>query len=151
MTFQWLYWHWLVLGIILMMAEIFIPTFTLLGLGIGAVAASLALAYWPELPLAWQLILWACTSAAVIFAWVFWVKPKIGIRTQAGDARAALIGQHGQVVSLPKDHVHGRLRFHLPILGDDEWDFICEDTVILGDKLLVVEINGNTLIAQKEK
>lgn len=151
MTFQWLYWHWLVLGILLMIAEIFIPTFTLLGLGIGAVIASLALVWWPELPLAWQLILWALVSTGVIFAWLFWVKPNMGAHTQAGDARAALLGQYGQVVRVPNTYQHGRLRFHLPILGDDEWDFICEDTVVLGDKLLVVEISGNTLITHKEK
>ena len=36
MDIQLLYWHWLVIGMLLVVAEIFIPSFTVLWFGLGA-------------------------------------------------------------------------------------------------------------------
>jgi membrane protein implicated in regulation of membrane protease activity len=36
MDIQLLYWHWLVIGMILVVGEIFIPSFTILWFGLGA-------------------------------------------------------------------------------------------------------------------
>jgi membrane protein implicated in regulation of membrane protease activity len=36
MDMQMLYWHWLVFGILLVIAEIFIPSFTIMWFGLGA-------------------------------------------------------------------------------------------------------------------
>ncbi|HVN71050.1 MAG TPA: hypothetical protein VMU10_03425 [Desulfomonilia bacterium] len=41
------------------------------------------------------------------------------------------------------------VRFSIPVLGSDEWPFICEQAVKTGDRVLVKEISGNTLIAEK--
>jgi len=38
------------------------------------------------------------------------------------------------------------LRFSAPILGADEWQFICTDTVEIGSRVVVREFSGNTLI-----
>jgi membrane protein implicated in regulation of membrane protease activity len=35
------------------------------------------------------------------------------------------------------------------LLGDDEWDFICETEVAVGDRVQVKELSGNTLIVEK--
>ena len=37
MDMQMLYWHWLVFGILLVIAEIFIPSFTIMWFGLGAI------------------------------------------------------------------------------------------------------------------
>ena len=36
MDIQLLYWHWLVIGMLLVVAEIFVPSFTVLWFGLGA-------------------------------------------------------------------------------------------------------------------
>jgi membrane protein implicated in regulation of membrane protease activity len=41
------------------------------------------------------------------------------------------------------------MRFTTPVLGDDEWDFICDTEVALGDRVHIKEISGNTLIVVK--
>jgi hypothetical protein len=41
------------------------------------------------------------------------------------------------------------LRFPAPILGSDEWSFICEDPVAIGDRVRVTEVSGNSLIVVK--
>ena len=41
MEFELLYWHWLVFGMLLVAAEIFIPSFTVLWFGLGALVVGL--------------------------------------------------------------------------------------------------------------
>jgi membrane protein implicated in regulation of membrane protease activity len=41
------------------------------------------------------------------------------------------------------------LRFPVPLLGSDEWSFFCSDSVAAGDRVVVREISGNTLIVDK--
>jgi hypothetical protein len=40
----------------------------------------------------------------------------------------------------------GIVRFTTPLLGSDEWPFICEEKVNIGDRVYVKDISGNTLI-----
>ena len=42
MELEMLYWHWLVLGVVLIVAEIFIPSFTILWFGLGALVVGVA-------------------------------------------------------------------------------------------------------------
>ena len=48
------YWHWLVLGMLLIGFEIFIPSFTVLWFGLGALLVALMLLLFPGLALGWQ-------------------------------------------------------------------------------------------------
>jgi hypothetical protein len=41
------------------------------------------------------------------------------------------------------------VRFTTPILGAEEWPFICEGAVRAGDRVVVTDISGNTLIVAK--
>ena len=41
------------------------------------------------------------------------------------------------------------MRFTTPLLGAEEWPFICEQKVAAGDRVAVTDISGNTLIVTK--
>jgi len=41
------------------------------------------------------------------------------------------------------------VRFTMPVLGEDEWDFICVEEVVEGDKVFIKDFSGNTLIVSK--
>jgi membrane protein implicated in regulation of membrane protease activity len=41
------------------------------------------------------------------------------------------------------------LRFATPKLGSDEWQFICRQDVTEGDRVIVDDVSGNTLIVSK--
>ncbi len=41
------------------------------------------------------------------------------------------------------------MRFTTPLLGADEWEFICDQTLSLGDRVFVKEFSGNTLVVVK--
>jgi membrane protein implicated in regulation of membrane protease activity len=80
------------------------------------------------------------------------VSPRFKTKTLSGMSREKMIGQVGTVIELNLRHKgRGRLRFPAPILGDDEWQFICEDIVKVGCRVIVKEFSGNSLIVTKFK
>ena len=70
-------------------------------------------------------------------------------RTSAGIARESAIGEAGKVIQVPISERRGMVRFTTPVLGSDEWEFICEQDVSIGDRVFVKEFSGNTLIVVK--
>jgi membrane protein implicated in regulation of membrane protease activity len=103
----------------------------------------------PAISFTWQVFVWALTSGLMTFLWFRFFKPWMVDRTHAGIAREALIGQTGHVIKAPVDGRDGMLRFPVPLLGADEWSFFCNDSVAAGDRVVVREISGNTLIVDK--
>ena len=148
MDFELLYWHWLVLGMLLVVGEIFIPSFTILWFGLGAIVVGLLMTL-VTLSFTAQILIWTVSSVAFTALWFKYLKPKMTDRTSAGISRDAAIGEAGQVIKAPTEHSRGQVRFTTPVLGDDEWDFISDDDVRIGDRVFIKEISGNTLIVVK--
>jgi len=149
MAWKVLYWHWLVLGMVLMIGEIFIPSFTIFWFGLGALVAAGILLVAPGMSLTWQLLIWVAASAAFTFLWFKFVKPLMTDRTKAGISREAVVGEWGMVVRAPEEGRRGLLRFPVPILGADEWSFMCRETVAAGERVRVVDFSGNDLIVER--
>lgn len=145
-----LYWHWLAFGIILIIAEIFIPSFTIFWFGLGALIVGGLLFFLPHLSLNWQLFVWAVSSCLFTLFWFKFFKPRMTDRTKAGISREAILGESGLVVKIPAKDNRGIVRFTTPLLGADEWPFICEKPVSVGDRVSVTDISGNTLIVEKQ-
>lgn len=149
MEFELATWHWLVLGILLVIMEIFIPSFTVLWFGLGALVVGVVLWPLPELPLAAQLLIWIVASCLFAILWFKYFKPRMIDKTTAGIAREAAVGESGQVIKVPAGERRGVVRFAIPILSADEWEFICEQDVAVGDRVFIKEFSGNTLIVVK--
>ena len=149
MEFDLAYWHWLVLGIGLVVFEIFIPSFTVFWFGLGAIVVGIVLWLFPALAVSGQLIIWIVASCGFTLLWFKYFKPKMVDKTSAGIARDAAIGESGQVIKCPTENSRGKVRFSTPILGEDEWEFISESEVSLGDRVYIKEFSGNTLIVTK--
>jgi len=62
-----------------------------------------------------------------------------------------VIGQEGMVIRLGPEIEQGTIRFSMPVLGSDEWQFICREHVAVGDRLVVEDISGNTLIVRSQR
>ncbi len=146
---QLLYWHWLVFGMVLAMAELFIPSFTILWFGLGAVIVSALLWLVPDLDMSWQLLVWVVASTVFTALWFRYFKPLMVDRTKAGISREAVVGEIGLVVQVPADGRRGRVRFTTPLLGADEWPFISQGAVASGDRVQVTDVSGNTLLVAK--
>lgn len=149
MQFEPFYWHWLLLGMALMVAEIFIPTFTILWFGLGAIVVGLVMLV-VSIGLSMQLLLWAVSSVMFVLLWFKFFKPRMIEQQVDKSTIESAIGEFGQVVKVPTDVSRGRVRFVTPILGSDEWEFTTEDAVRIGDRVFIKEIAGDTLIVAKE-
>ncbi|MEH6617328.1 MAG: NfeD family protein [Porticoccus sp.] len=149
MELEFAYWHWLVLGIGLVIVEIFLPSFTIFWFGLGAIVVGIALWLFPAMDLAIQLSIWIIASCAFALFWFKALKPKMIDKTSAGIARESAIGEAGQVIKAPLIERRGIVRFTTPVLGSDEWEFICEHDVSVGDRVFIKDFSGNTLIVVK--
>jgi inner membrane protein len=143
------YWHWLIIGMALLIVEMFLGSMTVLWFGLGAIVIAALLFLIPDLGLTWQLFIWALLSGLLTFLWFRYLKPRMTDRTKAGIPREAALGEAGIVIREPGEGRRGLVRFSIPILGSDEWPFICEQEVKAGEKVIVKEISGNTLIVEK--
>jgi inner membrane protein len=150
MALKILYWYWLVFGMLLIIAELFIPSFTIFWFGLGAIVAAICLLAMPELAFSWQLFIWAIGSCLFTLLWFKYFKPRMTDRTKAGISREAVMGESGQVILAPSEKRRGVVRFTTPVLGADEWPFICNGAVASGDRVVIKDISGNTLIVEKK-
>lgn len=144
---EWVaYWHWLVLGLVLVALEIFTAGFVLLWLGLSALVVGL-LSYLFNLGFSTELLIWAALSVVELFLWFRFIQPRFRDKTLSGMSREAIIGQVGLVIQSNVGE-RGRLRFSMPLLGNDEWSFICEEQLRIGDRVSVTDVSGNTLVVK---
>ena len=149
MEIEVLYWHWIVLGIGLMALEMILPSFVALWFGAAAILVGVIALIIPSLGLSIQVLCWVVLSILLTWLWFRFMQPLSKDRTKAGLSREAIVGETGQVLSPPTSERRGTLRFSVPILGADEWSFICDDDLEAGDRVRVSDISGNSLIVVK--
>ena len=148
MDIEVLYWYWMVLGLILIVAEIFIPSFTILWFGIGAMLVGMTMLV-VDISFTIQVLLWTLFSITSTILWFRSVKPYLSsLKKNSKDFESA-IGEFGVVTKLPAGETYGKIRFSTPILDKDEWDFKCNDVIKLGDRLQTQEINKSYLLVSK--
>jgi len=148
LDFDILYWHWLVVGMILMIAEIFIPSFTAFWFGLAALLMGGLSLLGLKLDLNWALFLWLLFSIAFTVAWFKWIRPRAIDRTKAGLSREAVVGERGQIVKVPKEGTRGEVRFTVPVLGQETWPCLCQVDLKLGDMVMVKDVLGNALLVE---
>lgn len=139
---QFLWWHWIVLGIVLVLAELAVPTFFLVWFGVGAILVGAVLVPYPQLPLAWQILLWIACSVAFIGLW-FKVFKRGAHKTRAGMSSGAAIGEIGLVTRPMRPFEKGEVRFQKPLLGADVWESVADEEIRTGERVRVLEVEGN--------
>ena len=143
------YWYWLIFGMILILSELLIPSFTVFWFGLGAIAVAIIYLITPMRSLTVQLLIWSVTSILFTFLWFKLFKPHMVNRTRSRLSKEAIMGESGFVIKAPVNGQPGVVRFSIPFQGSDEWPFICENQVKAGDQITIKDVFGNTLIAKK--
>lgn len=144
-------WHWLVLGIALILFELVLPAFAAIWFGLAAILVGIFLWLFPSIGITTQIILWIVLSILCTLAWFKFIKPLSTDKTKAGLSREATIGQVGMVIQVGLNHDQIIVRFSLPVLGNDEWNCRSLSPVQVGDRVTVVDIMGNDLVVQLYK
>lgn len=144
-------WHWLVLGVVLIISEMFLTTFATLWFGVAAVIVAL-LAWLLPISEFIQIIVWLTLSIIMVVAWFKFIKPLSIDRTKAGLGGGVIIGELGMIVVKPLPDRVGTVRFSVPIVGATEW--MCRtrgDEVEVGQRVVVVDVVGNELVVAPSK
>lgn len=139
------YWHWWILGIVLLIIEVFAPGFVFLWMGLSAGAVGLALLLWPEFAWQGQLLLFALLSVATIVAFRLYQRrnpprsdqPALNRRGQAYVGRSFTL-------AVPIVNGVGEMR-----VDDTVWRIEGTD-VPAGSRVMVTSVNGNSLIVERE-
>jgi membrane protein implicated in regulation of membrane protease activity len=137
------WWHWAVGGIILIIAELAVPSFVLIWFGVGALVVALVLAV-ADIGLTVQLALWLIASLVMVFSWFKIFKPNMH-KTRVGMADANVIGEIGILVRDVAAFEKGQVRFQKPLLGADLWECIADETIKSGERVKVLDIEGSFL------
>lgn len=137
------WWHWAVGGIVLIIAELAVPSFVLIWFGLGALVVALAVAL-SSIGFTMQLGLWLIVSLVLVAAWFRVFKPNMH-KTRIGMADANVIGEIGMLVHDVAPFEKGEVRFQKPILGADVWECIADETIRSGARVRVVAVEGSFL------
>ena len=62
MNFEW--YHWAILGVMLVASELLVPAFVLVWFGLGSLVVALVLALFPTVGLIPQLLVWMVSSVS---------------------------------------------------------------------------------------
>lgn len=141
---QILWWHWVVLGIALMLLELAVPTFFMIWFGAAAVILGGVLLVFPSLTLAWQILVWILSSIAFIWLWFKMFKPGMH-KTRAGMSKGAMVGEVGLVIRDMRPFEKGLVRFQKPMQGDEVWEAAADEEIRVGERVRVLDVEGNTL------
>jgi membrane protein implicated in regulation of membrane protease activity len=87
------YWHWIVLGLILFIFEMLIPGAILMWFGAGAILVGGLLFVFPGLEWEWQIFIFALFSVACIFAW-----KRLRKNNPEDDTESGTLNQRGKAL-----------------------------------------------------
>ena len=144
MNFEW--WHWIVLGLALVVAELAVPAFFVIWFGLGALLVGLALLAVP-LGATAQIGLWVVASLAMVGLWfrVFKRGEYLQGRTRIGQSDGDTIGEIGLMAKAAAPFERGRVRFQKPVLGAEEWACMVDEPIAAGERVRVVAVEGSFL------
>jgi membrane protein implicated in regulation of membrane protease activity len=147
MSLHVLWWHWVVLGILLTAAEIVVPSLVIIWLGLAALVVG-ALDWFCHCSFSTELYLWTGLSVLLLALWFGYFR-----RT-----RRSLVGQaEGEHLHIPgritEKLANGRYRaeFELPVLGDRRWVVESREPLEVGDPVEVVRVYGQIIKVHKRR
>ena len=138
------WWHWAVLGIGLIIAELAVPAFFIVWFGLGALLVAVVLLIAPSLSLTAQLLTWTLASVAMILLWFRIFKPGIHT-TKVGMADSNIVGEVGMLVRDVEPFRKGQVRFQKPLVGSEVWECIADEPIKSGERVKVLGIEGSFL------
>lgn len=144
------WWHWLIVGVLLVLAELAIPAFFVIWFGLGALLVSVLVFFAESLSSTAQIGAWIVASLAMTLLW-FRVFRHSAIRTRSGTSEGEVIGEVGLLVGAIRPFAKGKVRFQRPLLGSEEWTCLADENIEAGERVRVVAIEGSFLKVAKTR
>jgi hypothetical protein len=68
----------------------------------------------------------------------------------SGQGKESIIGKSGIVIRVNDSTFNsGTIKFPISVLGSDEWQYITEDSLQVGDRGIIADIAGGSLVVRK--
>ncbi len=136
------YWLWLICGTALLIVEILAPHLVTIWFALAALITGVV-AYWID-GVAVQLTIFSLSSLILFSVGWFWLRKNLRMDGRARHAGEAVVGEAGTVVSSNVgEPASGKVRFQVPLRGDDVWEFISDERLAQGDRCEVTEVVGS--------
>ena len=136
-----LWWHWIVFGIILLIIEMSIGTFFMLGLGIAAIFVGIFDVLFQS-SFTLELSIWMILSVLAIIAWLKWFKEPTVSETGQSNYNLDTLGT---VVKNIEPHSRGKVTFDTPILGNTTWTATANTSISKNSRVKIVEVHGQLI------
>lgn len=141
-------WIWIAAGIAITALELIVPSFTIIWFGLAAIVVGLISLMTGIESLAVQLALWAVLSGVFTYFWFRFFRQQT--KTLSGQSKDAVVGKAGIVVRVyDSTFPGGVVRFPIAVLGSEEWSFISEEPLQVGDRGVITDIAGDKLVLRK--
>ncbi len=136
-----LWWHWIVFGIGLLILDMTMGTFFILGLGVAAIIVGIIDTVIGT-SFTVELSIWMILSILAIAAWFKWFRePPL---TDSGQSNYRL-DTLGIVMEDIQPHSRGKVTFDTPVLGNTSWHAISKVDIGKGTRVQIVQINGQLI------
>ena len=136
-----LWWHWIVLGIALLIWDMSMGTFFILGLGVAAIIVGILDIFF-DLSFTVELTIWMILSILAIAAWFKWFREEPV--TESGQSNYRL-DTLGVVLEDIQPHSRGKVKFDTPVLGNTHWHAISKTDIDKDTRVKIVQINGQLI------
>lgn len=142
-----LWWHWIVLGILLIILELAVGTFFILGLGIAAIIVGV-IALIINLSFASSFGIWIFFSILAIIVWFKYYKETTISTSGQSNKGFDTMGTVSQDI---KAGGRGKVVFDSPVLGNTTWDATSKNDIKIGSRIYIAEINGQLMVVEEKK
>jgi membrane protein implicated in regulation of membrane protease activity len=136
-----LWWHWIIFGIILLIVDMTLATFFILGLGAAAVIVGvvdlLVMTTFTQ-----ELSIWMVLAILIIAGWFKWFRQKP--LTQSGQSNYRL-DTLGTITQAIEPHSRGKVTFDTPVLGNTTWHATSKVALEVNTRVQIVQINGQLI------
>ena len=136
-----LWWHWIVLGIVLLIIELNTGTFFILGLGVAAILVGIIdLIFATSFNI--ELLIWLIISLLSIAAWFKWVKEPHHTDSGQSNYRLDTLGTVEEEIG---SNSRGKVRFDAPVLGNTVWHATAKVDIAKETRVKIVQVNGQLI------
>ena len=140
-----LWWHWIVLGLFLLVLELLSGTFFVLIFAITSIIVGIS-ALIVILSFNMELTLWIVMSLIGIIIWYKYFRGKSNTKSGQSNYRFDTLGEIIEDVAKNK---RGKVRFYSPVLGNTIWGVTSDSNLKVGDKVKIVEVNGQLIKVER--
>ena len=141
-----IWWHWIVLGLILVVSEIFAPLFIVIWFGLSAIIIGLLDLVF-NTSFMTELFLWTILSVVFLTLWFMFFKDKTISKSGQSDFT---LGTQGIVIQNIEANQKGKVRFDTPVLGSSEWFAVSDEEIEVGASIHIVDVKGQLLKVKKD-